>query len=114
MGEYTEASVVDFALAVEEDFRVAAVELSRGEEQLPWGVAITQARKENSDRWQERRDLLQASKAPASAARDAGDRSFLGASSGAGAKCPASKQLAARKHWKTSPVNGVGWKVCKK
>ena len=56
---HQDLSIFKYLTAVEEEFRSKAVELARGEQEIPWGEALKQAVACNSNIWNEKRDLLE-------------------------------------------------------
>ena len=57
--EYTELSVVSYATAVEEALRTKAIEYTRGDDSLPWGLALVKAVEKGSSAWDHKKEILQ-------------------------------------------------------
>ena len=45
-------------MVIEEHMRTQAIDFARSAEQIPWGLAISMALKEDSEIWHERKELL--------------------------------------------------------
>ena len=58
--QFPEYKTYVYLSTVEEDLRSKAIELCRGEDDVPFGEALTLARKNFAHIWQERRDVLDA------------------------------------------------------
>ena len=54
--EFTDASIVKALSLVEEAFRAKAIELTRSEEKVPWGIALTRVLTECMHMWNLLRD----------------------------------------------------------
>jgi len=57
-GEYAEYKIFEYLYAIEETMRYKAIELARGSKQVPWGLALLRALKENAHIWAEQLPLL--------------------------------------------------------
>jgi hypothetical protein len=55
---YTQASIYDSLITLETAFRARAIELSRARDPMPWGLALRQALKDESSKWQDDKDKL--------------------------------------------------------
>jgi len=56
--KFTEQSVLDYITGVEEFFRSKAIAMVRGDEKVPFGIALTRALKENASAWDHKNDIL--------------------------------------------------------
>ena len=51
LGDYTEASVLQYVTLVEEAFRTEAIKLARAEPPMPWGMALTRSLERKATLW---------------------------------------------------------------
>jgi len=58
IADHSEQSVLRYVTSVEEELRVKAIGLARGEEVMPWGKALSTVIKEHSSIWDHKADLL--------------------------------------------------------
>ncbi len=131
VGRFSDEAIVVCVTAVEEQFRSKAIELTRGEDNVPWGMALVEAQKTNVEVWREVMDLLGIGGVPAPFA-------VLDQPSGQGTEQPLTpppptrpdkwprpepkvrpiKAVAdtevPRKQWKTANMIAQNWKICKK
>ena len=125
--KYTQRSVLDYVRTVEDAFRVAAIELARSREQVPWGIALVRAQKDLSNVWNDHKDLLKEFQrsAPKLAFPHSGTgvkgRGSKGGSKGVSAPAASGggshqggDRAGGSKAWKTAQKTADGTPICKK
>ena len=117
---FTDASIVGFGVAVEDEIRCHALELARAPYNLPFGLALMESKKAKVHVWQEKRHLLQ--RLTSSAPRRQPDQP-KGKGKGSKDKGKDNGQrnanaqqvdlIASRSKWATASHSASNWKICK-
>ena len=129
LGSHTTGVTLRYISTIEEHMRTQAIDLARSEDVVPWGLALSTALKDESDIWNERKDLLRGAGAGGSqqsqrppvqtALGNGGSNNDAAADSGKGrgknSQSSGSQQqsLPSRKKWKTQTLNSRNQKFCK-
>ena len=110
--QYTEDSVIVYCREVEEEFRRRAISLTRSSEKIPWGAALAKVIKDNSNIWQNKRELLVRRVTLTAHVGDSGPRSKKGKGSGKDA-APKGTTAKDKATWATARKDASGNDICK-
>jgi len=118
--ENTESSVITYMTTVEEGFRTKAVELTRGDERVPWGKALLRAMKDKESTWDHLLSMLTKKRIPTltpgpsvGATQDRSRRDIGGGNSKKRKVKAELKESEYRRTWVTAKWHG-SLKMCKK
>jgi len=130
LATYQERSVIQYFITVEEALRTKAIALTRGDQKMPWGLALKEAISANATLWDHQADMLL--KKSSGSGGDDKDRQivpYMGGGRGKGkGKGKDSKGQGEgnkdkgrvslrgtdyRRNWKTAKYDGNGKVICK-